>query len=122
MRENYPYGTFAVPLDEIVRIHSSSGTTGKQKVVGYTQKDIEIWAECCARSLASTGMTHRDILHVAYGYVCLRAALDSTMELSVWVRLLFPVSSGNTKRQITNTGRFQADGTGLYAKLCFAFS
>jgi phenylacetate-CoA ligase len=68
MRENYPYGTFAVPIDDIVRIHASSGTTGKQKVVGYTRKDIEIWSECCCRALAAAGLTAKDILHIAYGY------------------------------------------------------
>lgn len=100
MRENYPYGTFAVPLDEIVRIHSSSGTTGKQKVVGYTQKDIEIWAECCARSLASTGMTHRDILHVAYGYGLFTGGLGLHYGAERMGATAIPVSSGNTKRQI----------------------
>ena len=100
MRENYPYGTFAVPLDEIVRIHSSSGTTGKQKVVGYTQKDIEIWAECCARSLASTGITHRDILHVAYGYGLFTGGLGLHYGAERMGATAIPVSSGNTKRQI----------------------
>lgn len=100
MRENYPYGTFAVPLDDIVRIHSSSGTTGKQKVVGYTQNDIDIWAECCARSLASTGMTRKDILHVAYGYGLFTGGLGLHYGAERMGATAIPVSSGNTKRQI----------------------
>jgi phenylacetate-CoA ligase len=100
MRENYPYGTFAVPLDDIVRIHASSGTTGKQKVVGYTQGDIDIWAECCARSLASTGMISRDILHVAYGYGLFTGGLGLHYGAEKMGATTIPVSSGNTKRQI----------------------
>ena len=68
MRNNYPYGLFAVPMEMIQRIHASSGTTGKATVVGYTKRDIEMWAECAARSLAAAGATANDIVQVSYGY------------------------------------------------------
>ena len=67
MRDNYPYGLFAVPLDEIVRIHASSGTTGKPTVVGYTRRDIEMWAELMARSFVAAGAHRGDVIHNAYG-------------------------------------------------------
>jgi phenylacetate-CoA ligase len=100
MRENYPYGTFAVPLDQIIRVHASSGTTGKQKVVGYTRNDIEMWSECCCRSLAATGMTNRDILHVSYGYGLFTGGLGLHYGAEKLGATTIPVSSGNTKRQI----------------------
>lgn len=100
MRENYPYGTFAVPLDDIIRIHASSGTTGKQKVVGYTRNDIDLWSECCCRALAATGMTRKDILHVAYGYGLFTGGLGLHYGAEKMGMTTIPVSSGNTKRQI----------------------
>ncbi|NLO34853.1 MAG: phenylacetate--CoA ligase [Clostridiaceae bacterium] len=107
MRDNYPYGTFAVPLGQIVRIHASSGTTGKQKVVGYTQKDIELWSECCCRALAATGMTASDILHVAYGYGLFTGGLGLHYGAEKMGVTTIPVSSGNTKRQIQILVDFQ---------------
>jgi phenylacetate-CoA ligase len=68
MRDNYPYGLFAVPLEQIVRIHASSGTTGKPTVVGYTRRDIETWTELMARSFAAAGAHKGDVIHNAYGY------------------------------------------------------
>ena len=68
LRDNYPFGTFAVPMEEVVRIHASSGTTGKQTVVGYTQNDINMWADCMARALTMAGATKKDVVHVSYGY------------------------------------------------------
>lgn len=100
MRDQYPYGTFAVPMSEIVRIHASSGTTGKQKVVGYTKNDIDMWSECIARSLASTGMTKGDILHVAYGYGLFTGGLGLHYGAERIGATVIPVSSGNTMRQI----------------------
>jgi phenylacetate-CoA ligase len=100
MRENYPYGTFAVPLESIIRIHASSGTTGKQKVVGYTRGDIEMWSECCCRSLTATGMTARDTLHVSYGYGLFTGGLGLHYGAEKLGATTIPVSSGNTRRQI----------------------
>ena len=68
LRNNYPYGMFAVPSSEVVRIHASSGTTGKQTVVGYTAHDIDVWAECAARALTNIGGTKDDYVQVCYGY------------------------------------------------------
>ncbi len=85
MRDSYPYGTFAVLMDDIVRIHASSGTTGKQKVVGYTCDDIEMWSECVARCLAAVGMTSKDILHVAYGYGLFTGGLGLHYGAEKWV-------------------------------------
>ena len=68
LRDNYPFGMFAVPLEQVVRIHASSGTTGKPTVVGYTPRDIQTWSELVARSLAAAGVHHHDIIHNAYGY------------------------------------------------------
>ncbi len=68
LRRNYPFGMFAVPRERVVRIHASSGTTGKPTVVGYTQKDVEIWADLMARSIRASGGRPGDIVHVSYGY------------------------------------------------------
>ncbi len=100
MRDSYPYGTFAVLMDDIVRIHASSGTTGKQKVVGYTCDDIEMWSECVARCLAAVGMTSKDILHVAYGYGLFTGGLGLHYGAEKMGVATIPVSTGNTKRQI----------------------
>lgn len=100
MRENYPYGTFAVPIEQIVRVHASSGTTGKQKVVGYTAGDIDLWSECCCRALATAGMTAKDILHVGYGYGLFTGGLGLHYGSERMGVTTIPVSSGNTKRQI----------------------
>ena len=67
LRDTYPYGLFAVPMKDIVRLHASSGTTGKQIVVGYTQHDLDLWADCCARALTAAGGTKEDIVHISYG-------------------------------------------------------
>ena len=100
MREAYPFGTFAVPMEDIVRIHASSGTTGKQKVVGYTTGDIDIWSECICRSLAATGVTCKDTLHVAYGYGLFTGGLGLHYGSERMGVTTIPVSSGNTRRQI----------------------
>ena len=68
LRDNYPFGLFAVPVADVVRLHASSGTTGKPTVVGYTRKDIDIWSEVVARTLTAAGAGKTDVLHIAYGY------------------------------------------------------
>ena len=68
LRDTYPFGLFAAPQSEIVRIHASSGTTGKATVVGYTRKDIEVWSECVARAFSQAGLGRNDIIQIAYGY------------------------------------------------------
>lgn len=100
LRDNYPFGLFAVPQSELVRIHASSGTTGKQTVVGYTAKDIEAWAECAARSIAAAGGTREDIVHVSYGYGLFTGGLGLHYGAEYLGATALPVSTGNTKRQI----------------------
>jgi len=100
LRDNYPFGTFAVPMSQVVRVHASSGTTGKQTVVGYTENDIEIWSECIARSLYNAGATNKDIIHVAYGYGLFTGGLGLHYGAEKIGAAVIPVSTGNTKRQI----------------------
>ncbi len=100
LRDNYPFGTFAVPLEQVVRVHASSGTTGKQTVVGYTHKDIEHWSECVARCLVSAGVTAKDIVHVAYGYGLFTGGLGLHYGVEKIGATVIPVSGGNTSRQI----------------------
>lgn len=76
LRDQYPYGLLAVPLSECVRIQSTSGTTGRRVVAFYTQEDIDVWEECCARAIVAAGGTKEDVCHVCYGYGLLQAARD----------------------------------------------
>ncbi len=100
MRDSYPYGLFAAPLEEIVRIHASSGTTGKPTVVGYTHKDIEIWSELMARSFVAAGAHKGDIIHNAYGYGLFTGGLGAHYGAERLGASVIPISGGNTKRQI----------------------
>lgn len=100
LRDNYPYGMFAVPMENVVRVHASSGTTGKPTVVGYTKRDISTWSELMARSLAAGGATSRDILHNAYGYGLFTGGLGVHYGAERLGASVIPVSGGNTKRQI----------------------
>ena len=100
MRDSYPYGLFAAPMDEIVRIHASSGTTGKPTVVGYTLKDIDVWAELMARSFVSAGAHKGDIIHNAYGYGLFTGGLGAHYGAERLGASVIPMSGGNTKKQI----------------------
>ncbi len=100
LRDNYPYGMFAVPMENVVRIHASSGTTGKPTVVGYTARDLQIWAELIARSLSAAGVTSGDIIHNSYGYGLFTGGLGIHQGAELLGASLIPVSGGNTKRQI----------------------
>ncbi len=100
LRDNYPFGMFAVPMDEIVRIHASSGTTGKQTVVGYTQNDVEVWKEIIARSLVAAGGSAKDFVHIAYGYGLFTGGLGMHYGAEAIKASVIPVSTGNTQRQI----------------------
>lgn len=101
LRDNYPFGLFAVPQSEIVRIHASSGTTGKATVVGYTRKDIEIWQECVARVLAQAGVRRNDIIQVAYGYGLFTGGLGLHYGAENLGATVVPMSTGNTQKLIT---------------------
>lgn len=100
LRDNYPYGMFAVPMSNVVRIHASSGTTGSPTVVGYTKRDIKTWAELMARSLSAGGATSSDIIHNAYGYGLFTGGLGVHYGAEELGASVIPVSGGNTKRQI----------------------
>ncbi len=100
LRDSYPYGMFAVPMEHVVRIHSSSGTTGQATVVGYTARDIQTWAELMARSLMAGGATRNDIIHNAYGYGLFTGGLGVHYGAETLGASVIPVSGGNTKRQI----------------------
>lgn len=100
LRDNYPYGFFAVPLSEIVRIHASSGTTGKPTVVGYTRKDITTWSDLMARTLTCGGATKDSVIQVAYGYGLFTGGLGVHYGAERLGASVIPISGGNTKRQI----------------------
>ncbi len=100
LRDHFPYGLFAVPREELVRIHASSGTTGKQTVVGYTRNDIEVWADGAARALAAAGCTTSDFVHVSYGYGLFTGGLGLHYGAEKLGAAAIPVSSGNTQRQV----------------------
>jgi phenylacetate-CoA ligase len=100
LRDNYPFGMFAVPMDNVVRIHASSGTTGQPTVVGYTARDINTWAELMARALVAGGATRGDIIHNAYGYGLFTGGLGVHYGAEKLGASVIPVSGGNTKRQV----------------------
>ncbi len=100
MRDNYPYGLFAAPLNQIVRIHASSGTTGKPTVVGYTRRDINMWAELMARSYAAAGANSSDVIHNAYGYGLFTGGLGAHYGAERLGASVIPMSGGNTQKQI----------------------
>ena len=101
LRDTYPYGMFAVPMKDVVRLHASSGTTGKQIVVGYTKNDLDIWADVCARQLYAVGADENDIVHVAYGYGLFTGGFGLHGGAEKIGATAIPVSSGNTVRQVT---------------------
>jgi len=100
MRDNYPYGLFAVPLNKVVRVHASSGTTGNATVVGYTKNDVEVFAEVVARSLSAYGVTENDVIQVAYGYGLFTGGLGLHYGSEKLGALTVPISGGNTPRQL----------------------
>ncbi len=100
LRDNYPFGLFALPMSEVVRIHSSSGTTGKPTVVGYSKKDIDIWSELMARALTSAGATRYSVIQNAYGYGLFTGGLGIHYGAEKIAASVIPSSGGNTRRQI----------------------
>lgn len=101
LRENYPFGLFAIPESEVVRIHASSGTTGKSTVVGYSRRDLEIWQECVARVLTMVGVGKQDMIQVSYGYGLFTGGLGLHYGGETVGATVIPMSTGNTKKQIT---------------------
>ena len=100
LRLNYPYGMFAVPLREVVRIHSSSGTTGKPTVVGYTRKDIKNWSNLVARFLTAAGVTHDDVVQIAFGYGLFTGAFGLHYGAEAIGASVIPMGGGNTEKQL----------------------
>lgn len=100
LRDNYPFGLFTVPMSEIVRLHASSGTTGKPTVVGYTRKDIQMWSEAVTRSLCMAGVHHHDIVQIAYGYGLFTGGLGLHYGTENLGASVIPISGGNTTKQI----------------------
>ena len=109
LRQNYPFGLFAVPMDEIVRIHASSGTTGKPTVVGYTRGDIETWSRLMARSIRAAGGRSSDKIHVAYGYGLFTGGLGAHYGGEYLGAAVIPVSGGFTERQVQLINDFKPD-------------
>ena len=100
LRDQYPFGLFAVPMDQVIRLHASSGTTGKPTVVGYTRGDLGVWAEVCARALAASGGRPGDVFHNAYGYGLFTGGLGMHAGAELLGMTVVPVSGGNTDRQL----------------------
>ncbi len=100
LRDHYPYGLMAVPLEQVVRVHASSGTTGKLTVVGYTRADLDLWARMIARALAAAGITAADVVHNAYGYGLFTGGLGFHDGATLLGAAVVPVSGGNTRRQL----------------------
>ncbi|HLI12530.1 MAG TPA: phenylacetate--CoA ligase PaaK [Alphaproteobacteria bacterium] len=109
LRRNYPFGMFAVPRERVVRIHASSGTTGKPTVVGYTQKDVEIWADLMARSIRASGGRPGDIVHVSYGYGLFTGGLGAHYGAERLGCTVVPMSGGMTERQVQLIRDFHPD-------------
>lgn len=107
LRDNYPFGLFAVPRDQIIRVHASSGTTGKPTVVGYTKNDISNWADLVARSMRASGTRAGDIVHVAYGYGLFTGGLGAHYGAERLGATVVPVSGGMTERQVTLINDFK---------------
>ena len=100
LRDNYPFGLLAVPMKEVVRVHASSGTTGKPTVVAYTHNDIALWSELMVRTYAAAGVTDEDVVHNAYGYGLFTGGLGFHYGAERLGAAVIPVSGGNTKRQL----------------------
>ena len=100
LRDSYPFGMFSVPLDETIRIHASSGTTGNPTVVGYTKEDVDVWTEMMARCMVATGCTDKDVVQVSYGYGLFTGGLGLHYGSEKIGATVVPASGGNTKRQL----------------------
>lgn len=109
LRDNYPFGLFAVPQEQVVRVHASSGTTGKPTVVGYTQGDIDIWADVVARSLRAAGLQASDSVHVAYGYGLFTGGLGAHYGAERLGCAVIPMSGGQTEKQVQLLQDFSPD-------------
>lgn len=110
LRDTYPFGMFAVPNSQIMRIHASSGTTGKATVVGYTRRDVDVWSECVARCITMAGLGRNDIIQVAYGYGLFTGGLGAHYGAEKMGATVVPMSTGSTKKLITMMTDFGVTG------------
>ncbi|MCA0871104.1 phenylacetate--CoA ligase [Seohaeicola saemankumensis] len=110
LRDNYPFGLFAVPREQIIRLHASSGTTGKPTVVGYTKADIDNWADLVARSLRASGLRKGDMVHNAYGYGLFTGGLGAHYGIERLGATVVPMSGGQTEKQVNLITDFKPDG------------
>jgi phenylacetate-CoA ligase len=110
LRDNYPFGLFAVPREQIIRVHASSGTTGKATVVGYTQTDIDNWADLLARSLRAAGLRKGDMIHNAYGYGLFTGGLGAHYGIERLGATVVPMGGGQTEKQVGLINDFKPDG------------
>ncbi|NOE27091.1 MULTISPECIES: phenylacetate--CoA ligase PaaK [unclassified Ruegeria] len=110
LRDNYPFGLFAVPRSQIIRLHASSGTTGKPTVVGYTKNDIDNWADLGARSLRASGLRKGDMVHNAYGYGLFTGGLGAHYGIERLGATVVPMSGGQTEKQVNLINDFRPDG------------
>lgn len=108
LRDNYPYGLFAVPMEEVVRLHASSGTTGRPTVVGYTKNDITMWSDMVARCFNSYGVNKKDIVQIGYGYGLFTGGLGAHYGVERVGATVVPISGGNTKKQIQLIREFKS--------------
>ena len=120
LRGGYPFGFFAVPMKKIVRIHTTSGTTGKPTVVGYTQKDIDTWADLIARNMTMVGVGENDIFQNMVNYGMFTGGLGFHYGAEKIGMTVIPSATGNTKRQIEMINGFRGDCNPLYTQLCNA--
>ena len=109
LRETYPFGMFAVPMDRVVRVHASSGTTGKPTVVGYTAKDIDTWSHLMARSIRAAGARPGDKVHVAYGYGLFTGGLGAHYGAERLGLAVIPLGGGMTERQVQLIADFKPE-------------
>jgi len=109
LRDNYPFGMIAVPMEDVVRVHASSGTTGKPTVVGYTKNDIETWSKVMARSIRAAGGSHKDKMHVAYGYGLFTGGLGAHYGAEYLGCTVIPMSGGQTRKQAQLIQDFDPD-------------
>ena len=110
LRDNYPFGLFAVPREQIMRLHASSGTTGKATVVGYTKTDIDNWADLLARSLRASGLRRGDMVHNAYGYGLFTGGLGAHYGIERLGATVVPMGGGQTEKQVGLINDFKPDG------------
>ncbi|MFN3629625.1 MAG: phenylacetate--CoA ligase PaaK, partial [Casimicrobiaceae bacterium] len=122
LRENYPFGLFAVPREQVVRIHASSGTTGKPTVVGYTKNDIDVWADLMARSIRASGGCPGDIVHVAYGYGLFTGGLGAHYGAERLGCTVVPMSGGQSEKQVQLITDFRPDIIMVTPSYCLALA